>query len=68
MKGKTEAKRFCGNCDCHNACNYPDEVFCMRRFLEKKDPIVKTLWHCEDWNSSSQQCNCVEDASKKEKR
>lgn len=66
MKAKTKAERFCGNCDTHSAYDYPKQVFCMKRFREKKDPIVKTLWHCEDWNQSSQECNCIEDAKKRE--
>ena len=68
MKEKTEPEqKFCGNCDCHNAYNYPDEVFCTRRFRKGQNPIVKTLWHCEEWNLSPQRCQCVEDAMRKEK-
>jgi len=69
MKGKTEfEQKFCGNCDCHNVYAYPDELFCMKRFLENKNPIVKTLWHCEEWNLNPQRCQCLEDATRKEKK
>ena len=64
-KAKTE-KRFCGNCGNHNAYNYPDQIFCTRRFSDNKDPVVQTLWYCEDWNPSSQECYCVEEAIKKQ--
>jgi hypothetical protein len=58
-------QKFCGNCGSHNAYNYPEQVFCTIRFSEGKDPIVQTLWCCEEWNPSSQECYCVEEAMKK---
>lgn len=68
MKKRAEVEqKFCGNCGGHNAYNYPVKVFCTRRFLESKNPIVKTLWHCEEWSLNSQECHCVEEAAKKEK-
>ena len=67
MSGKHKMKqRFCGNCGNHNAYDYPRQVFCTRRFSESKDPVVDTLWSCEDWNPSSQECHCVEEATKKQ--
>jgi len=65
-KAKTK-QRFCGNCGNHNAYNYPDQVFCSMRFSENKNPIVETLWCCEEWNPSSQECYCVEEAMKNKK-
>jgi len=64
-KAKTE-RRFCGNCGNHNAYNYPDQIFCTKRLSDNKDPVVQTLWCCEDWNPSSQECYCVEEAIKKQ--
>jgi hypothetical protein len=61
---KTE-RRFCGNCGNHNAYDYPNHIFCTRRFSDDKDPVVQTLWCCEDWNPSSQECYCIEEAAKK---
>jgi hypothetical protein len=58
-------QKFCGNCGNHNAYSYPEQVFCSRRFSERKDPIVQTLWCCEEWNPSSQECYCVDEAMKK---
>jgi len=66
-KRNSSSQRFCGNCTSHNAYNYPCEVFCTRRFLQGKDPIVETLWHCEEWNANAQECNCIEDAREKQK-
>jgi len=37
------------------------------RFSENKNPIVPTLWCCEKWNPSSQECYCVEEAMKNKK-
>jgi len=62
-KIKTERK-FCGNCSSHNAYNYPSRIFCSLRFFQNKDPIVETLWCCDSWNPSSQECHCVKDALK----
>jgi hypothetical protein len=65
---KTEPKeRFCGNCTSHNAYKYPDQVFCTRRFLKKKYPIVQTLWCCEEYYPAAQECNCIGDAKEKRK-
>jgi hypothetical protein len=67
MKGNNTDKKFCGNCGSHNAYNYPDRLFCGKRFSEDKDPVVQTLWCCEEWNPSSQECYCVREAMKKQK-
>jgi hypothetical protein len=69
MKDESEEKRkFCGNCGSHNAYHYPEQVFCTMRFLKNKEPIVETLWHCEDWHLNSQGCRCIEDATRKGKK
>jgi hypothetical protein len=66
MREKAETKqKFCGNCGNHCTYKYPDLVFCSQRFSENKNPVVETLWCCEEWNPSSQECCCVEDAMKK---
>ena len=59
--------RFCGNCDSHNAYDYPVRVFCSTRYAQGKDPIVDTLWCCEDYNPVSQECYCVKEAQAKRK-
>jgi len=67
MREKAEGRqRFCGNCGSHNAYNYPTEVFCSQRFSKNENPIVRTLWCCEEWNRSSQECHCVEEALRSE--
>jgi hypothetical protein len=66
-KKDEEQPRFCGNCNCHNAYNYPEQVFCMLRFRKNKNPVVETLWRCEEWNLNSQECHCIEDAHKNRK-
>jgi hypothetical protein len=63
-KGK---QRFCGNCGYHNMYDYPDWVLCWMRFSEGKEPIVRTLWCCEHWSSSSQECFCVEEAKRSQR-
>jgi hypothetical protein len=68
MKEKTSKKqKFCGNCTSHNAYHYPDEVFCTRRFLKNKNPIVRTLWCCNEYYPSAQDCNCITDTTAKKK-
>jgi len=64
MKRRTNLKRFCGNCDGHNSYDYPSRVFCSTRHWQGKDPIVDTLWNCDDWNQVSQECYCVREAEK----
>ena len=68
MKNKTEPERFCGNCDSHNSYNYPNQVFCSTRHWQSQEPIVPTLWHCDQWNQVSQECYCVREAKKAQKQ
>jgi hypothetical protein len=62
-KTKTE-QRFCGNCDTHVPYNYPDDAFCSKRLAEGKNPVVRTLWCCEDWDPAGQECYCVQEATR----
>jgi hypothetical protein len=62
MINKKEAEKFCGNCDSHNLYEFPSKIFCSTRYDQGKDPIVDTLWHCEDWSLVSQKCYCVREA------
>ncbi|MEM3699532.1 MAG: hypothetical protein QXL57_01510 [Candidatus Bathyarchaeia archaeon] len=55
-------QKFCGNCGNHNAYEYPEKIFCSKRYSKNEDPIVETLWCCPEWNPSSQECYCVEEA------
>lgn len=69
MEEKAAMKhKFCGNCGNHNAYDYPYKIFCVKRLLENKNPIVETLWRCEEWNPSSQECYCVKAAFNKAKQ
>jgi hypothetical protein len=56
--------KYCGNCDSHNSYDYPLRLFCSTRYWQHKDPIVDTLWCCDDWNRVSQECHCVREALK----
>ena len=60
----TEKDEFCGNCDSHNAYDYPVKVFCSTRHAKNLGPIVDTLWHCDDYNKVKQNCYCVREALK----
>jgi hypothetical protein len=60
---KTE--RFCGNCESHNLYEFPSRMLCSTRHGQGKDPIVDTLWCCEDWNPVSQECYCVREAQRR---
>jgi hypothetical protein len=62
-----DKKKFCGNCNSHNAYNYPDQLFCTKRFQQNQNPIVQTLWCCEKWKESTQECACVAKALAKKK-
>jgi hypothetical protein len=67
MEGKENVKqKFCGNCGNHNVYDYPYKIFCTKRFSENLNPIVETLWCCEEWNPSSQECHCVKEAKLKQ--
>ena len=65
MGSVAKAKRFCGNCSSHNPYVYPERIFCSERYAQNKDPIVDTLWCCDNWNAVSQDCHCVRDALRK---
>jgi hypothetical protein len=65
MNSKNEVKKFCGNCSSHNVYEYPSLMFCSTRYDQNKDPIVDTLWCCDDWSMASQKCYCVREALKK---
>jgi hypothetical protein len=54
----------CGNCDSHNSYQYPVKVFCSTRHWHSLDPIVDTLWRCENYNRVSQECYCAREAEK----
>ena len=62
MPNKDSKAKFCGNCDSHNAYDYPEKVFCSTRYAQNKDPIVRVLWFCDEWNRISQECYCVREA------
>jgi len=65
MKQKAAEKKYCGNCSSHNTYEYPDVVFCMRRFLRGDKAVTPTLSVCDEWRTHVQTCYCVEDALKK---
>ncbi|MGQ9507043.1 MAG: hypothetical protein ACUVTB_04185 [Candidatus Bathycorpusculaceae bacterium] len=65
MKAK---QKFCGNCGNHNVYEYPEKIFCSKRFSKNEDPIVETLSCCPEWNPSSQECYCVEEALNKQNK
>ena len=62
MINKKKAEKFCGNCDSHNLYEFPSKIFCSTRYDKGEDPIVDTLWHCEEWSVVSQKCYCVREA------
>jgi hypothetical protein len=66
MKENAVERKYCGNCGTHTVYNYPNQLFCSKRFSEDKNPLVDTLWCCENWNPSSQECYCVKEAMKKQ--
>ena len=61
---RNDGEKFCGNCDSHNSYDYPSKIFCSTRYAQSKNPIVDTLWHCDNWNKVSQQCYCIREALK----
>ena len=69
MKKQTDTvEKLCGNCYHHNAYRYPDQIFCVLHFLEKKNPIYPTLDVCEKWKLDNQECFCLQEALKKRQR
>jgi hypothetical protein len=67
MKKESTEKKYCGNCSSHNTYDYPDVVFCMRRYLRGDKALTPTLNVCDEWQTHVQTCFCVEDALKKKK-
>jgi hypothetical protein len=66
VKEQTAEKRYCGNCSSHNTYDYPDVVFCMRRFLRGEKAVTPTLSVCDEWRTHVQKCFCVDEALKKQ--
>lgn len=64
---KLNKTKFCGNCSSHNVYDFPKRQFCSMRYSQNNDPIVDTLWCCEDWATSGQECYCVREALKEKK-
>ncbi len=63
---KPESKRrYCGNCSQHNVYEYPDSILCSLRYESGKDSTVPTLWSCEHWKPSPEECFCVKETLKK---
>ena len=62
---RKEIEKYCGNCSYHNTYEYPSKVFCTYRLVKGLDPVVPTLWCCENWTADIDECFCVEDAKKK---
>ncbi len=65
VKQQAAKKKYCGNCSSHNTYDYPEVVFCMRRFLRGEKAVMPTLSVCDEWRTHVQTCCCVEDAQKK---
>jgi hypothetical protein len=63
-KADEEPQRCCGNCGNHAPYEYPNKIFCTVLYCKGKNPIVETLWCCEYWNPSSQECYCIKEAIK----
>lgn len=67
MKKQVKSERkYCGNCNHHNAYRFPDKIFCMFHFLKQKNPIYSTLDVCENWEPDYQECFCVQESLKKQ--
>ncbi|MEM2098609.1 MAG: hypothetical protein QXU99_02520 [Candidatus Bathyarchaeia archaeon] len=67
MSGKSGNKKYCGNCSSHNIYHYPDLIFCSTRYAKNKDAIVNSLWCCEEWSHTDQECYCIREALKKKR-
>jgi hypothetical protein len=61
-------RKICGNCRYHNAYVYPDTVFCFARFAKKQESAVSILFGCDEWEEQQQDCFCLEDHMKKQKK
>jgi len=47
---------------------YPDQVFCFVKFQKLEKPVVSTLDHCDQWEYKPQECFCLKDTLKKNKK
>jgi len=66
MEEKSESKeKFCGNCRYHNTYEYPDLIFCFVQYKKRNNPVVSTLYCCDEWEFKPQGCFCLEDSFKK---
>jgi hypothetical protein len=63
-----QVSKVCGNCRYHNTYRYPDLVFCFSKFANKQKPVVSILFSCDEWESKLQECFCLEDYQKKQKK
>jgi hypothetical protein len=64
--GKT--RKICGNCRYHNTYDYPDTMFCFAKFGNKENPVVSITFSCDEWENKLQECCCLEDYLKKQKK
>ena len=69
MGNKAEkGEKYCGNCSYHNVYEYPSKIFCTYRLVRRLNPVVPTLWCCENWTPAIDKCFCIEDAKKQIKK
>lgn len=69
MTKKSESnEKICGTCRYHNTYEYPHTVFCFARFSERQNPVVSIYQTCKEWEVKVQDCYCLQDASKKDKK
>jgi hypothetical protein len=61
-------KKVCGNCRYHNTYDYPSQIFCFVKFQKRDNPVVSTLGHCDEWEYKEQECFCLEDTLKRNKK
>ena len=61
-------KKYCGNCRYHDVYQYPDLIFCFVRYGRNLDSVYPTLGYCELWEKKTQECFCIEEALKNERR
>jgi len=61
-------KKYCGNCRYHNTYDYPDRVFCFVKFQRLDNPVVSALDCCSEWEFKPQECFCLDDTLKKNKK
>ncbi len=56
--------KCCGNCRDHNACRYPENIFCFMKLCDNENPVRSIFDTCGEWVVKEQDCLCVEDALK----